>query len=313
MPCSAAPAKSRRRRSCWEVMAAPRSSPRPERISISEEMSSPAIAVASAGSDWAPSRSASKRGTSPRPSGSRSANSSSRPTVRSVEASKAARALSRSMSTATPRSGQVEVERVEKIDRWTRGVHGDLGRNLEQGVGIVEDDLHSGVCQVVSKLLGRGRRDSQNGDDDVLLLDDVAQLGVVAHGERADLAAHDLAIGVEDGHDAEAVVSEDVRGGDRGAEMAGAEEGDVVLPGRPEDLAGLGDQGLDVVAHPPLAELAKAREVAADLRRVDVRVVGQLLGGDRLLADLAGLGEDLEVARESRGHPERELLPRFVH
>ena len=75
--------------------------PRPERISISEEISSPAIDAASSGSAArrvaaAPRSAARARG----PTGSSSANSSSSPTVKSVEASKAARALSRSSSTS---------------------------------------------------------------------------------------------------------------------------------------------------------------------------------------------------------------------
>ena len=68
------------------------------------------------------------------------------------------------------------------------------------------------------------------------------------------------------------------------------------------------DQRVDVVADAALAELAEAGEVAADLGRVDVRVVGELLRGDRLLAHLPGLGEHLQVAREARGDAEREAL-----
>ena len=97
--------------------------------------------------------------------------------------------------------------------------------------------------------------------------------------------------------------------GDRLPEVAGAEQGDVVLAGGAEDLADLLDQRLDVVADPRLPELAEAREVAADLRRVDVGVVGELLGGDRVLAHLPSLGQDLEVAREPRRNPERESIP----
>ena len=115
-------------------------------------------------------------------------------------------------------------------------------------------------------------------------------------------------VGVEDRHDAEAVVGEDVRGGDRLAEVAGAEQRDVVLAGGAQDLADLRDQRVDVVAHAALAELAEAGQVAADLRGVDVRVLGQLLGGDRLLAHLARLGEHLQVAREARGHAERQPI-----
>ena len=90
--------------------------------------------------------------------------------------------------------------------------------------------------------------------------------------------------------------------------LPGAEQRDVVLARGPQDLADLGDERVDVVADAALAELAEAREVAADLGRVDVRVVGELLRGDRLLAHLARLDQDLEVAREPRRDAEREAL-----
>ena len=151
------------------------------------------------------------------------------------------------------------------------------------------------------------RRHREHADDDVLVLDDLAR-GPRRRGPRwpptfvADLAR----VGVEDRHDAEAVVGEDVRGGDRLAEVAGAEQRDVVLAGGPQDLADLRDERVDVVADAALAELAEARQVAADLRRVDVRVVGELLRGDRLLAHLLGLREHLQVAREARRDAERQ-------
>ena len=104
------------------------------------------------------------------------------------------------------------------------------------------------------------------------------------------------------------MVGEDVGAGDRLAEVAGAEEGDVVLAGGAQDLADLGDQRVDVVADPALAELAEAGEVAADLGRVDVGVLGELLRGDRLPAHLARLGQHLQVAREARRDAEREAL-----
>ena len=113
-------------------------------------------------------------------------------------------------------------------------------------------------------------------------------------------------IDVEHRDDPEAVVGEDVGAGDRLAEVAGAEQGDVVLARGAQDLADLGDQRVDVVADAALAELAEAGEVAADLGRVDVGVVGELLRGDRVLAHLPGLGQDLEVAREPRRDAERE-------
>ena len=151
---------------------------------------------------------------------------------------------------------------------------------------------------------------AEHADDDVLLLDDRTQLVVVAHDVLADPLADLRRIGVEDRHDAEAVVGEDVRGGDRLAEVPGAEQRDVVLAGGPQDLADLRDERVDVVAHAALAELAEAREVAADLRRVDVRVVGELLRGDRLAAHLARLRQHLQVARQARRDAERQPLGR---
>src|ERR687890_266605 len=99
-------------------------------------------------------------------------------------------------------------------------------------------------------------------------------------------------VDVEDGHDTEPVVGEDVRRGDRAAEVAGAEERDVVLTGGAQDLADLRDEAVDVVADAALAELPEARQVAADLRGVDLREGGELLRGDRLLALLLGLRQD---------------------
>ena len=128
------------------------------------------------------------------------------------------------------------------------------------------------------------------------------------HRDAAELLADQLRVDVEDRDDPEAVVGEDVGAGDRLAEVAGAEQGDVVLARGAQDLADLGDQRLDPVADAALAELAEPGEVAADLGRVDVRVLGELLRGDRLPAHLARLDQHLQVAREARRDPEREPL-----
>ena len=77
--------------------------------------------------------------------------------------------------------------------------------------------------------------------------------------------------------------------------MPGAEQRDVVLTGGVEDLADLRDERVDVVADAALAELAETGQVTADLGRVDVRVIGEFLRGDRLLAHLVGLREHLQI------------------
>src|SRR5687767_14462565 len=174
---------------------------------------------------------------------------------------------------------EVEVERVEELDSRARRVHRDLRRDVEERLRVVEDDLDAGFHDVVRHLLRGVGRNREDGDDDVLVADDVAELPVGRDGRvpvpdgRADLAL----VGLEGGRDVEAVVGEDRRAGDRLAEPPTAEERDVVLALRAEDLADLRDQAVDRVADAPLAELAEGREVAPDLRRVDVRVLADLL------------------------------------
>src|SRR5690606_36555615 len=92
------------------------------------------------------------------------------------------------------------------------------------------------------------------------------------------------------------------------AEMPGAEQRDVVLPGGAQDLADLRDQAVDVVAHPALAELAEARQVAPDLGGVDLREGRELLRGDRLPALLLGLRQDLEITGQACRDAERQPL-----
>src|SRR5918995_2947212 len=303
----AARANSRERASRCRDMASAKFSPRPERISISDLISSPATESASTGSSCAAWRSSSKRWSSSSVRGSRIANSSSIPTVKSVEASKTC--LTRGMSSMKGTSGEVEVERVEQVHGRARRVHRDLGRDLQECLGVVEDDLHAGLDEVVCDLLCCLGGDGEHADHDVLLADHPLEIVVRPHREVvADLAADLARVLVEQRDDAEAVVGEDVRPGDRLAEVSRAEQGDVVLARGPQDLPDLRDERVDVVAHAPLAELAEAGQVPADLGGVDVRVVRQLLGRDRLAPHLLRLGQDLQVSRQSGSDAERQPL-----
>src|SRR5207249_9444643 len=100
-------------------------------------------------------------------------------------------------------------------------------------------------------------------DDDVLLADRLGQPLVLGDRVVADLAPDLLRIRVEDGGDIDAGLGEDRRACDRLAEPPGADQGDVVLPLRPEDLPDLPEERVDVVAHPTLAELPERGQVAA--------------------------------------------------
>src|SRR4051812_1868060 len=176
----AARANSRLRASCCLATASANVSPRPERISISERISSPATDSASTGSSCAAKRNSSNRWSSESVSGSRIANSSSIPTVKSVEASKTS--LTRGMSSMKGTSGEVEVKRVEQVHRRAGRVDRHLGRYLQQCLGVVEDDLHAGPDQVVRHLLGGVRGDRQHAHHDVLLADHPLEVVVRPHG-----------------------------------------------------------------------------------------------------------------------------------
>ena len=68
-----------------------------------------------------------------------------------------------------------------------------------------------------------------------------------------------------------------------------------------------------VVADAALAELPEGGEVAPDLRRVDVRVLGDLLRGDPRLPHLPGLRQHLEVAGEAhRDHEPSDDPPSLL-
>src|SRR6476646_3095657 len=217
-PWACACANSARRRSRWAAVASLKVSPLPLRISISDLMSSPLIDSASG--PVAASRSSSKRGTMSRVRGSRTANSSSRPTVPSFDVAKTSTAASRLRVTSSrSRARRAGRPPGTKYGRSPRAAPG-------AGVGVVEDDLDAGVDELVGELLGRGRRHGEDADDDVLLLDDAAQVVDMTDGLVAHALADLVAVGVEDRHDAEAVVGEDVRAGDRPPEVPGAEERD---------------------------------------------------------------------------------------
>src|SRR5262249_53066820 len=98
------------------------------------------------------------------------------------------------------------------------------------------------------------------------------------------------------------------RARDRLAEATGADQRDVVLPLRTQDLPDLSQEPVDAVADAPLAELAETREIPPDLGGVDVRVVRDLLRGDPLLAHLLCLGQHLQVPTKAGRDSHRHTL-----
>jgi hypothetical protein len=81
-----------------------------------------------------------------------------------------------------------------------------------------------------------------------------------------------------------------------------------VLALRAEDPPDLAEEPVNAVADAALAELPERRQIATDLGRIDVRVVGDLLRGDALLAHLPRLGQHLEIAAEPRRDADRQAV-----
>ena len=122
----------------------------------------------------------------------------------------------------------------------------------------------------------------------------------------SDRLADLLAVDVEGGRDVEAVVGEDRRAGDRLAEPAGAEERDVVLALRPQDLADLAREAVDVVAD---ARACRTFRTPERSRRICVALmfVYSLISCEeiRSLPILRRLGEDAQVLAQPRGDTRR--------
>ena len=93
----------------------------------------------------------------------------------------------------------------------------------------------------------------------------------------------DLLVGrVEERGDLEAFLTESGIVGERQAEVAGAHDRHAQPPVEAQDLAQVPAQLLDVVADAAHAELAEVREVLANLRGVQMELLGERLRRDRL-------------------------------
>jgi hypothetical protein len=202
----------------------------------------------------------------------------------------------------------VKEEREEQLDCRIGGVHLHVRRRVDQRLRVVEDDLHARLDQAIGRVLRCVGRDGQHADHDAAIANDRVELVQRAHEHAAERRPDLPGVGVEGCGDRDAVLGEDRRRGDRRAEATRADERDVVLPLCPQDLADLREQRIDRIPDAALAELAETGEVTADLRRVDVRVFGDLLRRDPLLPHLARLRQHLEVPTQARCDPDPQTF-----
>src|SRR5262245_5499145 len=159
----------------------------------------------------------------------------------------------------------------------------------------VEDAQDAGGHERVRDGLGGG---GGRGDDADLAALARGELGHGAHREALHGAADALGVGVEHGHDVEALLGEAAVAQERAADVARAHHAHAPAPVEAEQCADLLAQVLDVVAEAAPAERAERGQVLPHLRRGDALALGEQVRRDHALALGGDLLEHAVVVRE---------------
>ena len=169
-------------------------------------------------------------------------------------------------------------------------------------VGEVPEALHTQTHQAVGGLLGHGLGDGQQRHIHPVFLQKALQIVHGADGYAADGGAHHVGIHVEGGVHGAAVLGEGEVVENGVAQVAHADDDQVVVVVHAQNVADLRAQLLHVVAVALLAELAKAAEVLTDLGGSDVHLLAQVAGGDADHAAVVQVGELAVIAGKPADH-----------
>ena len=155
----------------------------------------------------------------------------------------------------------------------------------------------------------RRRGHGDDGDGDPFLAHHAPEGADVVDGHAAARPLADLlALAVEQRGNLEPFGAEAGVVGQRQPEVAGAHDRDPDAAVEAEDLPQVRAQLLDVVADAADAELAEIGEILANLRGVQVELLGQRLRRDRLHAGLVERVEAAQVDRQAVGGQLRDRL-----
>ena len=156
-----------------------------------------------------------------------------------------------------------------------------------------------------------GGRHGDDGDADAVAPRDLLEIvDVVDRHAAARLLADLVAQGVEQRRDLEPFLAEAGIVGEREAEVAGAHDRDAQLAIEAEDLPQVALQIADVVADAADAELAEVGEVLANLRGVQMELLGERLRRDGADAGVLERVEAAQVDREAVGGELGDLIER---
>src|SRR5215216_4421815 len=161
-----------------------------------------------------------------------------------------------------------------------------VGWDVQQDVGVVEDDPDIGIDHQVGDLLGGGGWGRDDADDLLCLGDALLELVYVLDDDVAYGAADLLRVVVEDVVDDEASLGENGARRNGAAEVARADQRAVVGLPEPEDVPHGLDEVVGLVADPPSAREAYGAQIPACLHRVNAGEVAELLAGDGVTAFL---------------------------
>src|SRR5436853_3202182 len=179
-----------------------------------------------------------------------------------------------------------EVER-QALERH-REVHAlqlHIVRHVQRARREVENPLDAGGNDLIDDGLRMRRGDGDDGDIEPLTPRDALQLlDVVDRHAAARFVPDLLARRIEERGNLEAFLAEAGIVGEREAEVAGAEDGDAQAAVEAEDLTQVAAQLFHVIADAADTELTEVCEVLANLRGVEMELLGQALRGNRLHA-----------------------------
>ena len=140
-------------------------------------------------------------------------------------------------------------------------------------------------------------------------LDDLLQLPEIEDWDAAPGLVADLGVSdVEQRDDLEPLPAEAGIVGKRQSEVAGAHHRDPELAVEAENLAQVTLEVLDVIADASDAKLAEIRQILADLRRVQVKLLGQRLGRNGVDAGRFELSQAAQIDRKTVGRQLGDLL-----
>src|SRR5215204_5164013 len=173
-----------------------------------------------------------------------------------------------------------------------------VGWDVQQDVGVVEDDPDIGIDHQVGDLLGGGGWGRDDADDLLGFGDALLELVYMLDNDVAHGASDLLRVVVEDVVDDEASLGEDGARRYGTAEVARADQRDVVGLPKPQDVPHSLDEVVGLVADPASARKANGVQIPTYLHRVYAGEVAELLAGDRVTAFLDELLRGPKILRQ---------------